>query len=55
MQANYTLKPYTGTGSGVFKHGTIVKVVDDKPVVVGHFDDETGAEYPGTVQIEEAN
>lgn len=49
----YTLKTYTGVGSGVYKHGTIVKVVDGKPVVVGHFDDDSGAQYPGTVQIEE--
>jgi hypothetical protein len=53
--SSYTLKPYTGNGSGVLKHGTIVKLVDDKPVVVGHFDDDSGAEYPGTVQIEEVN
>lgn len=50
----FTLKTYTGVGSGVFKHGTIVKVVDGQPVVVGHFDDDNGAEYPGTVQIEKA-
>lgn len=49
----YTLKTYTGVGSGVYKHGTIVKVVDGQPVVVGHFDDDSGKEYPGTVQIEE--
>lgn len=52
---SYTLKPYAGVGSGVLKHGTIVKVVDDKPVVVGHFNDDSGAEYPGTVEIKEAN
>lgn len=51
--ATHTLKTYTGVGSGVYKHGTIVKVVDGQPVVVGHFDDDSGAEYPGTVQIEE--
>lgn len=51
-QAKYTLSTYTGVGSGVYKHGTIVKVVDGQPVVVGQFNDETGAEYPGTVQIE---
>lgn len=49
----YTLQPYKGVGSGVYKHGTIVKVVDGKPVVVGHFDDDSGKEYSGTVQIEE--
>lgn len=49
----YTLKPYTGVGSGVLKHGTIVKVVNNQPVVVGHFDDDSGKEYPGTLQIEE--
>ncbi|HYG84607.1 MAG TPA: hypothetical protein VD907_07075 [Verrucomicrobiae bacterium] len=52
-EAKYTLKLYTGVGSGVYKHGTIVKVVDGKPVVVGHFDDQSGKDYPGTVQIEE--
>lgn len=52
-EAKYTLSNYTGVGSGVFKHGTIVKIVDDKPVVVGHFDDDSGKDYPGTVQIEE--
>ena len=52
-EAKYTLKTYTGVGSGVYKHGTIVKVVDGQPVTVGHFDDDSGAEYPGTVQIEE--
>ena len=52
-EAKYTLSTYTGVGSGVYKHGTIVKVVDDRPVVVGHFDDDSGKEYPGTVQIEE--
>lgn len=52
-EAKYTLKPYTGVGSMVYKHGTIVKVVDGQPVVVGSFHDDSGAEYPGTVQIEE--
>ncbi len=51
-EKRYTLKQYTGVGSGVFKHGTIVKVVDGQPVVVGNFDD-SGKEYPGTLQIEE--
>lgn len=54
-ETKYTLKTYTGVGSGVLKHGSIVKVVDGQPVVVGHFDDDSGAEYPGTVQIEEVN
>lgn len=49
--ANHTLHTYTGVGSGVYKHGTIVKVVDNIPVVVGHFDDDSGQEYPGTVEI----
>lgn len=49
----YTLRTYTGVGSGVYKHGTIVKVVDGQPVVVGTFHDDSGKEYPGTVQIEE--
>lgn len=53
FEAKYQLKTYTGIGSGVFKHGTIVKVEDGQPKVVGHFDDDSGAEYPGTVQIEE--
>lgn len=52
-EAKYTLETYTGVGSGVYKHGTIVKVVDGQPVVVGHFDDDSGAEYPGTVEIKE--
>jgi hypothetical protein len=52
--AKYTLVNYTGVGSGVYKHGTIVKVVDGQPVVVGHFDDDSGAEYPGTLEIKEA-
>jgi hypothetical protein len=44
-----TIEPYTGVGSGVYKHGTIVKMNDDnQPEVIGHFDDETGATYPGT-------
>lgn len=50
-EAKYTLKTYTGVGSGVFKHGTIVKVVDGQPVVVGNFDD-SGKEFPGTLEIE---
>ena len=49
----YTLKTYTGVGSGVYKHGTIVKVVDGKPVVVGNFHDDSGKDYPGTVEIVE--
>jgi len=52
-EAKYTLETYTGVGSGVYKHGTIVKVVDGQPVVVGHFDDDSGKEYPGTVEIKE--
>lgn len=52
-ETKYTLKTYTGVGSGVLKHGTIVKVVDGQPVVVGHFDKDDGSEYPGTFQIEE--
>lgn len=52
-EAKFTLKTYTGVGSGVFKHGTIVKVVDGQPVVVGSFHDDSGKDYPGTVQIEE--
>lgn len=53
-EKQYTLKPYNGVGSMVYKHGTIVKVNEDgQPVVVGSFHDDSGAEYPGTVQIEE--
>lgn len=51
----YTLETYTGVGSGVYKHGTIVRVVDDQPVIVGHFDDDSGKDYPGTVEIKEVN
>lgn len=51
--AKYTLSTYTGVGSGVFKHGTIVRVQDGQPVVVGHFDDDSGKDYPGTVEIKE--
>lgn len=54
-ESKYTLKTYTGVGSGVYKHGTIVKVVDGQPVVVGSFHDESGKDYPGTVQIEKAD
>lgn len=53
-ESQHTLKTYTGVGSGVYKHGTIVKVVDGRPVVVGHFDDDSGKDYPGTVQIEKS-
>jgi hypothetical protein len=53
-KSKYTLETYTGVGSGVFKHGTIVKVVDGQPVVVGHFDDDSGKDYPGTVEIKDA-
>jgi len=53
-EAKYTLVPYTGTGSGVYKHGTIVKVdASGNPTVVGHFDDDSGKEFPGTMQISE--
>lgn len=52
-EAKYTLKTYTGVGSGVYKHGTIVKVVDGQPEVVGHFDNDSGKDYPGTVEIKE--
>lgn len=52
-ETKYTLKTYTGVGSGVYKHGTIVKVVNNQPVVVGHFDNDNGVEYPGTVEVKE--
>jgi len=51
--AKYNLSTYEGVGAHVYKHGTIVKVVDDKPVIVGTFHDDSGVEYPGTLQIEE--
>lgn len=49
--ARFVLKPYTGVGSGVYKHGTIVEVVDGQPRVVGNFVDESGEYSPGTVEI----
>lgn len=43
------LEPYTGVGSGVFKHGTIVRLNESgQPTVIGNFADETGADHPGT-------
>lgn len=51
--ARFVLKPYTGVGSGVYKHGTIVKVVDGQPTVVGSFNDETGKLSAGTVELVE--
>lgn len=51
--ARFVLKPYTGTGSGVYKHGTIVKVVNGQPQVVGNFNDETGKLSAGTVELVE--
>lgn len=51
--AQYRLEPYSGLGSGVYQHGTIVKVVDGKPMVVGYFSDRSGVEYPGTLEIKE--
>ena len=51
--ARFVLKPYTGVGSGVYKHGTIVQVVGGTPKVVGHFDDETGKLSAGTVELVE--
>ena len=48
----YTLEPYTGIGSYVYKHGSIVRMNDDgTPVVVGHFDDDSGDLYSGTMLI----
>lgn len=47
----FVLKEYTGVGSGVYKHGTIVAVVDGQPQVVGSFIDESGEFSPGTVEI----
>lgn len=54
-ETKYTLKTYTGVGSTIFRHGTIVKVENGKPVVVGHFDKSDGSEYPGTLQIEKVD
>ena len=51
--ARFVLKPYTGVGSGVYKHGTIVQVVDGQPKVVGNFNDETGKLSAGTVELVE--
>lgn len=50
-EIRFELKEYTGVGSGVYKHGTIVEVVDGQPKVVGHFIDESGEYSPGTVEI----
>lgn len=49
-EIRFELKEYTGVGSGVFKHGTIVVVEDGQPKVVGHFIDEAGEFSPGTVE-----
>lgn len=51
--ARFILKPYTGVGSGVYKHGTIVKVVNGQPQVIGNFNDETGKLSAGTVELVE--
>lgn len=51
--ARFILKPYTGYGSGVYKHGTIVKIVNGQPQVVGNFNDETGKLSAGTVELVE--
>ena len=53
--ARFILKPYTGVGSGVYKHGTIVKVINGQPQVVGNFNDETGKLSAGTVELVEVN
>lgn len=48
------LEPYTGVGSGVFRHGTIVKIDgNDQPTVIGSFEDQTGATFPGTWVVRE--
>jgi hypothetical protein len=50
--ARFVLKPYTGTGSGVYKHSTIVTVDDNgNPTVVGNFNDESGKLSAGTVEL----
>lgn len=44
-----TIEPYTGVGSGVYKHGTIVELNEaGQPTVVGSFTDDTGKSRPGT-------
>lgn len=43
------IEPYTGVGSGVLKHGTIIRGDYKGPEsIVGHFNEGTEAEYPGT-------
>lgn len=49
-KVRFELKEYTGVGSGVYKHGTIVVVENGQPRVVGHFIDESGEFSPGTVE-----
>lgn len=54
--ARFVLKPYTGYGSGVYKHGTIVTVDENgTPTVVGHFDDDSGKLSAGTVELVRVN
>lgn len=51
--ARFVLKPYTGMGSGVYKHGTIVTVDENgTPTVVGNFNDDSGKFSAGTVVLE---
>lgn len=43
------IEPYTGIGSGVLKHGTIIRGDYKGPEsVVGHFNEGTEDEFPGT-------
>ena len=51
----YTLETYSGVGSGVYAHGTIVRVEDGQPIVVGRFNNNLNVDYPGTLEIKETN
>lgn len=43
------IEPYSGVGSAVYKHGTIVRLDENnQPQVIGQFNDETGKDHPGT-------
>lgn len=44
-----TIEPYTGIGSGVLKHGTIIEGDYKGPEsIVGHFEPGTEDRFPGT-------
>ena len=43
------IEPYTGIGSGVLKHGTIIEGNYEGPQsIVGHFAEGTEDRFPGT-------